>query len=512
MDQIKLECPNPQCPAEVYTDHNNCPICGTRLVPYFNRKIRTGTGSPITDISNAADDEFGAEQLDIELQYKHLYLRAGEYGCIPLRLLNRGQEPVTQIHLTVKSAAFHSEKTSVQLDRKILLETDTLAEFGECEGHVADTPGQFPVHLSGYYTVGESTLAFRGRFTLSVSSADEKGPSIIVDDAGALMMDGVDVAAVNNIFVRDGGAADISCLKKGPAGTRGEWISVHLDYDPATTRLLHDFQTSTKDVQTVSVQYSNKKSRAFLRINADGYERSVQILTGNNWKIGRSRTSSDVVADLLPVTEENNQKSERISREHCKLFLHNTNRITVEDLSSNGTSLSGSKVQGPLCLMDGGRLTLAGVMDFYCQEFRDYSQVEEVSSIKNRSQTIMDFSTSLASVNVESLASKAPLNCFTLLRGDEFRDKLSYVFLCRYVRLGSSSVCGIQIEDQTVAPQHAQLIFQEDGFYLFNMGKGATWVNERPVAPRAMCPLPQDAEVNIRLGETEMSFSVTSYG
>lgn len=508
MKEMQLVCPNSQCSAEGYFNQKFCLHCGTDLVESNSHDTKI-SGHQNAEVSVDPEDRTEVPHLNIELQYKHFYLRTGEYGCIPLRLKNKGDKPIRYVHLTVECSAFSSGKQQAHLDKQISLPKGAFTEFGECEGEFGEASGQFPVHLSGNYADGNSIYAFRGRFTINVRGSETRGASIIVEDAGALMMESIDSHAVENIVVRDGGAADISRLQEGPAGARGEWTPVHLDYDPAATGFLREYETGFENSQSLPIQQSSRKTRAFLQIKTNGSQRSIQVLTGNSWRLGRSTQHADVVTALLPATEENNSRSERISREHCVLSLHNQNKITVEDCSSNGTVVSGQPIGGPACLIDGGRLSLAGVMSFHCHEYRDYSNVKEVKAIKNRSQTIMDYSASLATIDVAQLSVEAPLNCFSLHRDDSFRDKLSYLFLSRYVRMGSSPVCGIQLEDNSVAPQHAQLVFQEKGFYLLDMGSGTTAVNGQKVAPRGMCFLPNNTEVQIRLGETEIVFTAT---
>jgi len=513
-----IQCPSPECSVQQEKGQKFCSQCGTQMTELSQPDLTTKTGLPTLGVAGLSGQEcpLDCTTPDIELAYKHFTLYSGQHGSIPLRIVNKGEKLITRVQLSTKSSAFAGEEDGMAVDREVRLAPGQFTEISECDFIMGEHVGQFAMALHGHYQIdGETPVAFRGRFTLHLMDPDKPGASIVIEDAGSAMMDSVDLHGVDNIIVRDGGAADLGRLQKGAAHVTEKWIPAQVEYDPEKTRLLEEFFNTRQTTQadTIPNTQATFKSRAFFRIGENSTLRTIQIFTGEKLTLGRNPEQANLVTTLLPFSEENRKKGDYISSRHCTLQVENNDTVFLEDLSRNGTSLQGEKVEKYARLRNGQQFCLANVLSYEYQEFRELSELKEVSAIRRNAATIVDYSASLARLDLDNLREHAPLDCFFLNRCDSYRDKLQYLFLRRCVTIGASSTCGLQLEYPSIADKHARLVLLESGYCLEDLNSpGGTRVNGVLLTVGRLEPLPVGQDVSICFGELEVVFKVLVRG
>ena len=242
--------------------------------------------------------------------------------------------------------------------------------------------------------------------------------------------------------------------------------------------------------------------------NGNKADRTVQIYTGDTFTLGRNGQKVDMVTTILPATKENNEKSSKISREHCVISIRKQNRVILSDCNSkNGVTVQGTRVTKEHELTDGSRLVLANVFRLDFHEFRELASIREISEIRQNALTINEYSTRIGGLKLEVLRRDIPLDCFSLSRCDEYSSRLQYLFLRRFVGIGSSISNGLYLDHPSVAKKHARLILMENGYYLEALDtQSETWMDNKRLYPGMPQPLPVNRAVPLRFGESTASF------
>jgi hypothetical protein len=226
--------------------------------------------------------------------------------------------------------------------------------------------------------------------------------------------------------------------------------------------------------------------------------------------MGRSGEQVDLVTTLLPATEENIEKTNHISAKHCAISIRQENNVFITDCKSkNGIVAQGKKITRQHKLSNKSRIVLANTFRLDFCEYRELSAIREVREIRQNSNiTINEFSTQIGNLPLEELRLDVPLDCFTLTRCDDFRDKLQYLFLRRFADIGSSFSNGLYINHRSVAKKHARLVLMVNGYHLEALDRQrVTLIEDKRLYPGRPKLLPANRPVKLSFGEVTVIFN-----
>ena len=511
------------CGAHFLSDHTGrCPNCAApdpTVVDdqtILDKKTNPGTDtSPGTDAGSTdavvGEAETPPEKLDILLEYQHEVLKCTEHGCIPLRLTNTGDRIITKIHFKARCDAF-SHYTPPE-PFSVYLTKGASTRWISMDFSIGPVPGPYLVTIEGAFVDDHNNpQAFRGVFKIIVRKPlSPRGKLTIEDGHGIDISNNIDLEAVD-VIIKDASGIDLSMsanLEKG-------WLAIRLEADFDTNGLLKEWISRERTtrrhrlhpLQPVSEQ-GQPCDRAILRINGPMGEKSIMIWTNRECSLGRSPAKADIVCILMPGDQENNRKSQGISRKHCYLTVVGQ-MVSVTDANSTcGTFVDNQRIDNLHVLNSGEIIGLGNLLALQYQDFRRLSGTREVNAALDGCRNVFDCTNALSTLNLDRLKQNAPLESFRLRRVNNYQDRLEYLFLLTSATIGASSRCAVRLDDRTVADQHARLVIAERSFHLIDLNSPAgTRVNGHRLEPYMACPLGRAATIHI--GDVSMRFSVSA--
>ena len=445
--------------------------------------------------------------LPIRLEYQAVDCHAGQHGCLPLRVTNRGSETIAQIELRAECTAFEKvapippfigQLRPSQETCRFSLDFDLQARYGA-----------YLVRFEGYYlNQKQSPLAFCGQFMLQVGSVNDPRGKLIIEEGYGIDASNI-VSAGTDVVIKGGYGISLSNAH-GPHLPTGDWIEIKLEDAPERTDFLQRQQIRQKreaaiqqpgrSADTPRTQGPRAMRRCMLSLGDDEHTKRFHIWTRSSCTIGKQQSESDLICLCMPNEGDNQKRNALISRRHCRLSVKG-NQVLVEDLqSTNGTSVNGHKITAPTALKNGQVLVLAGQLHLEYREFRQIDENRQVQQVFNTCSTMTQCHTALADSDLKHIATQAPLECFLLKRGDRFRRQLQYLFLRKAAMIGAARNAAIRLKHETVSDLHARLILDNQQLQVEDLNSlHGTFVDDQRLRPYVVTPLNHKAQ--LRFGE-----------
>ena len=415
-----------------------------------------------------------AKDFGLRLEFEHLYLYAGQHGCVPLRFTNTGDKAIRRICFSGSCKAFEKADRPIEFEKSVHLAPGGATENRNCDFDLRQTSGNYALDFSGSF-LDEQDLwhAFQGSFTLTVHSEAYSDPL--------------------------------------PGDIKGQWIEVPLEEDPDATYLLRKKQEASQRPTAMVLKaeplYRVTSNAALISFTDTQSDRVIWVWTGTHCTIGKA-PNSDLACVLLPDNVENKEKNKLISRKHCSIEIQ-PNRVILEDLkSTNGTFVDNVRIRSPVTLRNGQMISLAAKLFLHYLDFRSLDESREVREAMRRCTTALDCTTALAKLSLKKNRESSPLEAFLLRRQNNYSDKLEYLFLIRSAILGSSlKYAAICVQQNSVCDQHARLIFHAQQYFIEDLqSNSGTWVDDKRLEPSL--PIPLGPESRIRVGDVEIGFDI----
>ncbi|WP_457575573.1 FHA domain-containing protein [Desulfomarina sp.] len=491
-------CSNPQCGQPLEPEELYCPDCGH---PAWGPMLRP---------------EQYLERVSLEICL--LDLAPGTHGVIPLRFRNReNDQAITYLDLAISCDQLISEP-EIPFSRELLLARGKSVDINVLTFKIDPDGGHYALNIKGHFLLNRKVpVAFFAAGTLSVFPEKEGGKiKIVVADGGALAADGVQGGRDVDILVKNGAAADLGLIRSGKSAADPQWLQLELVFAPDITRLLEEFDQDAPPPDTLPRQVLKpelgRHNGLWLAPDPDNEDRQtmVRLFSGTEFTLGRKANQVDIVTKFLPADiAKNKKKSRKISRRQSAIAIDDLEQVLLSDCkSTNGTTVNGISVFSDHPLYNGTRIVLGTVFRLDFHEYRDLSASRELRELRSQASDINEYARKLQSASVQEMVRKTPLDSFTLERDDDFRNRLRYVFICRYAGIGSSaSANSLFLSHPTVARQHARLLTNRDGFYIEALENSlGTWFDDEKLQPGKPKLLPPDRETRLRFGEVEVLF------
>jgi len=447
--------------------------------------------------------------ISVRLEYKHADLKAAQHGCLPLRLTNLGNHSLRKIGISAECTAFCNCKRPFSVEWDLDLGQGTYTETRDCDFDIIDKEGMYAVKIHGYYLDEKGNpFAFRGSFSILIRNPDADQPSVVFRNAAAGMVE--EIQGYGNIIIEDGAAVDLGRIVQPSGKITSKWIETQIEEDLEKTTLLRERIHSSKrklNLFESSGQHKSLSDKALLTIGDGDSPRKILIWVKGKCRIGRNPDDSDLVCINLPAGDNNNEKNLLISKQHFSLHVKRS-KVMIKDLGSrNGTFLDGRRLTGSVPLENGQIISLANVLSLRYHDFRRLNETKEVNRALKNCRTVMDCSAGLSSLNLSMVREKAPIDSCLLLRQDNFKDRLEYLFLLKSATIGSSKYATVLIQHDTVSEQHARIQFFKGRYYFEDLNsENGTMVNGSALEPYD--PVLLGRQALIKMGNVEIEFRV----
>lgn len=497
-----------------------CPHCRQRLpmasstAPGMEETAPRASEAARQDADPSPDEGMQPEpSVAARIEFKHLYLCAGQHGCIPFRITNLSERPITRISLSVDSSAFHCCDGPLVHEGGVLLQYGHSTETRHCDFAVAPVGGRYGVQVSGWLVTDDEHLsAFRGSFSLILRDPHAQKPAIIIEDGAAGCIEEIDMEAVGSIVVRDGAAGDIGRVVGGsPASSPSNWIALNAEKDLVQTQVLNEWRRRREGADNFSPEGGfgafTPPPMALLAHENNGCRKTTLLCGSKCCRLGRHRPDVDLTCMLLPATEENASANRRISRRHCLLRVVN-DQVFVEDVGSrNGTWVDRRRIDTAQPLDGRHVISLGKVLSLGYQEFKRVDETREVGRLLRGCRTDLDCSRALSAIDLEQVRRRAPLEAFRLRRINNFGDRLEYLCILKSALIGSADDAAVNIPLETVAAHHARLRVRDGRYFIEDLDSpDGTHLDGERLPPYR--PVRLGAETELRLGRVTVAFRI----
>ena len=217
--------------------------------------------------------------------------------------------------------------------------------------------------------------------------------------------------------------------------------------------------------------------------------RSVRLMTGPEFRIGRSRTQADLACAFLPHNATNDARSLRLSKNHVAL-LAGDSAIWIRDLgSTNGSRLDGRPLETepvPLALSAAGRtIVLAGGYEITFESFATAAAAQ-------------------ANGDARAVArhEAAAVGGLRFRRPRTTGEVADVIWLLSTAGIGSALDAALRCADSSVAPLQGELAHSSAGFVFRNLAANpVVSIDLSPLAQGESAPL--RAGMHLRIGQGE---------
>jgi hypothetical protein len=416
----------PQCNQPVSEAYRFCPECGSQVVAAPAGPVPSDvheTAGPVT-VTDAPEEKLAAaaaaSECPIALEVMRSgSLRTGDRGLLQVRLTNRDPKHELFVELDVTSSLKLMEPSFFELELD--------------PGESVRNHQPFSIVQTGQH-----------RFTFKVAVANGKRERF----------EGQTQNNEGRFNVGNEMGLNLNLGKDQASGPAQEFIPVPLAR-PGRVR--------TRQLKRVFKGFEHvdpyKTSRMCLHFHtAPGVTRTYCILAQQRASVGKQR-GRDIVLRTLPPSPENNQLTQRISREHAHIEFdaigavwHNAPRC------SNGTIIDEVPLQGgeSALLRQGSVIRVAEALTLTCGSYYN----DPVDNEPGYARFCEDLG---AEPGTEPLGNARAVR---LVRNDELAETEQYLLIQRGVSIGSGPTCPIHLNDPTVGPIHAHVVHLAGSFWL----------------------------------------------
>ncbi|MBN2590035.1 MAG: FHA domain-containing protein [Sedimentisphaerales bacterium] len=285
---------------------------------------------------------------------------------------------------------------------------------------------------------------------------------------------------------------------------------LNLTFDPERSEQLTNSMTivkaSEKSKRIVNPDRGSLTDSASLQIQSKDMPANIVLFAKSEISFGKNRRN-DIVTRILPRSESNDNQSNQMGRDHCKLELTENGVFVKDNKSVNGTLLDGKEVgtNGMEIKAESKELELAGVLKMSIGYVGSRYQFDN-----NAYEKLFNSSLGL----LWNAASNCSLNSITLKRlnnlgADDNNGLESYCNIYRIATIGSKPHCAISFADKGLEPIHAAILYLGNRFYLENLSDLTDVViNDTTLSKNEIIPLCFGDR--IRIARLDMKFQQKS--
>lgn len=277
-----------------------------------------------------------------------------------------------------------------------------------------------------------------------------------------------------------------------------------LQFDPNRSEQLKNsltmLQISGTSKRILEPETGSLTQSASLQIQHKASPVNIVLVAKDEINLGKNR-KNEIVTRICPRLETNDEKTNRISRTHCKIKLTKKGVFVIDSGSANGTLFNSKKVDA-----DGIQIKGSGKV----------LELAEVISIKvnvlgnKRQLNISEYEQLIESPgDLWQKASKANLNSITLSRLENLgqndgKGTENYCLIYRIATIGSDSHASIAFDDKGLEELHAAILYFNQRFYLENLCNLAdVFVGDNTVSKNELMPLSFGDQIRIARLEAE---------
>lgn len=282
------------------------------------------------------------------------FLMDGHNGVLQLRLRNRSNEESFIARISVSG---------------LLLPEPFSRSFEMPPGGDSDAPTQLAMHAdkaAGQTTAGDALFnvnlivttpggerhRFSGQFVLTVLAHAESMGDITVNVSELVhQKDKGGMGSVNEFDLRN-------LVNLPEYRTVNDFLQEKRTPRFEEIRLVYDGKIVVDPPPPVIVDRPNIEKLSQCSLIHTGNPQRTLVLTDDAIVLGKNRQDTDIVTWVMPRTPDNDHSTRHISRQHCRLRLHNDG-VWVEHLSGqNPTRINGNVVKERAMLSPGGSVCL----------------------------------------------------------------------------------------------------------------------------------------------------------
>src|SRR5579883_213501 len=173
------------------------------------------------------------------------------------------------------------------------------------------------------------------------------------------------------------------------------------------------------------------------------------------------------------------------SRYHAQLRLDRGHAYLLDSGSMNGTSVNGQKIWGLAPLEDGDVLEVGG-QRFSFTDLRPQGSARNATPKEQRGGEQLDETAALSALSPQPTRPGIPAGRLIVTGGPEAGKTVS--LHGAIVTIGRESECDLVIPDASISRRHAQVLCQESGWYIQDMGSrnGTALNGQRLTAPHRL--------------------------
>lgn len=450
----------PSCQSQVRPEDDFCGSCGNKLA----KAASESSGSAAQPVTN----------LPIRLEVKlGRQFKLGTHGNLDFRVVNQTRNDIPNVELGIESRLTLHEGTEFSFDVPAGQDVPHFVTF------IAAYEGQH--YFSFRFEVNRSDV-FVGRFPIEVLS--DSSNTQIINFTDARRIEGRVVVGT------EGTKLSLAPRVEKPIAT-DEFVEVLLRRPPKITtshgkRPLAGFEHARYQSERLSLHVRRNKELV-----------SICLLAKESSVMGRQRHGADIVTRVYLPGGEICNDNERVSRIHAAVTFTNDG-ATFQDKSKYGSQLGNRRLSlGECCLLpQRTEICLADVFRLTCELF--YGDGVEILASYRR------FADRHIGMAVAEPVGR--LRAVRLKRLDELADTEEYVMFQHVVTIGSGPLCEVQLDDDSVCPQHAQIVWLGDSMWIEPLQTIRPTLVDGQVIPRNRL-VPLRPNLHLQFGDVEVSVS-----
>lgn len=261
-------------------------------------------------------------------------------------------------------------------------------------------------------------------------------------------------------------------------------------------------ETTAKGKRVVQRDRGSLTDATSLQIQSKDRPVNILLIARSTVTLGKNR-QNDIVTRICPRSPVNDNQSNQIGRNHCRLELTENGMFVKDSGSINGTLLDGEAVDadGKQIKANSKGLELGGALQMsvrYVGEKRGLDTAGYENLLDEPAGPVWD------------LAARVGINSMTLCRlnnlgKDDKNGFESYCLVYRLATLGSDPHCSITFADKGLEPTHAVILYLGQRFYLENVSDLTDVViNETTLSKNELIPL--NFGDRIRIARLDLKF------
>jgi len=290
--------------------------------------------------------------------------------------------------------------------------------------------------------------------------------------------------------------------RKLPANFKMLRLTFDPDRSKQLTDSLKDVKKTGKGKRILSPERGSLTQVASLQLESKDKRTNIVLIARPKITLGKNR-KNDIVTRILPRSEVNDNQSNQISRNHCRLELSETGVFVKDNHSVNGTLLDSKTVDanGRQIKANTKELELGGVLKMLVRCLDDKHGLNDAAYKKVINEPLGPTWETAAKTALSSITLERVNN----LSVDDKNGFEKYCLVYCIATIGSAPHCSVSFANKGLELIHAAILYFGRRFYLENLSDLTdVVVNETTLSRNEMVPL--SFGDNIRVARLNMTF------